>query len=336
MEDEKKLLSDPKRPYKIYGHLEKGYEPVLERFIGLFDEGIEKNSQLCVYVKDQKVIDIWGETPGFPDKKFTYSPDSITMMFSNGKTVASVMMAILVDKGLLDYNEKVATYWPEFAQNGKENITVADVLKHEGQLEQLEKPIDPDTNQTENIKKNAQGEIIEKQAAHPLPHGAKRVYHSISRDCITNEIFRRVEPEGRTMGEYFQQVILPEFGIDIHLRMDPETFPKIAKFRDIGFFGSIRNSWKDRDHQYSTVGFCGLCSYMSYFNTCVKEQNKTLGQGNRGYTEPETTGNSYDMEAFQNEKWYTAEVISAMSLGSGRGLAKLAAFMANKGKLGEQ
>lgn len=81
-----------------------------------------------------------------------------------------------------------------------------------------------------------------------LPHGAKRIYHSITKDCILNEVFRRVEPEGRTMGEYMQHVILPEFGCDIYLRMDPETFPRIAKYKDVGIMGSIRNSWKDRNH----------------------------------------------------------------------------------------
>ena len=146
MEGANQLLSDPKKAYKVWGHVEKGFEPVLQRFIELFEEGVEKNSQLCVYHKEDKVIDIWGETPGYPDKNLKYTPDSLTTIFSNGKTVAAVMMAVLHDKGLIDYGEKVAKYWPEFAQNGKENITISDVLRHEGQLEMFEKPINPDDN----------------------------------------------------------------------------------------------------------------------------------------------------------------------------------------------
>lgn len=110
------LLTDPqsKKPYKIYGHVSKGFEPALQKFISLFDEGVDKNSQLCVYHKGEKVIDIWGETPGSRGKEFKFSPDSLVLIFSAGKTIGSIMMAILHDKGLIDFNEKIATYWPEF------------------------------------------------------------------------------------------------------------------------------------------------------------------------------------------------------------------------------
>ena len=58
------------------------------------------------------------------------------------------------------------------------------------------------------------------------------------------------------MGEYLEQVVLPEFGVDIYIRVKPENFDKIAKFQDIGFFSSIRNSWKGRDQgRYASVGF---------------------------------------------------------------------------------
>jgi CubicO group peptidase (beta-lactamase class C family) len=61
-------------------------------------------------------------------------------------------MAIMVDKGLLDFEEKVSTYWPEFATNGKSNILVKDVLRHESGLEKLCIPIDLKDTLTENVK----------------------------------------------------------------------------------------------------------------------------------------------------------------------------------------
>ena len=115
-------------------------------------------------------------------------------------------MAIAKDLGLLSYEEKVCTYWPEFAQNGKENILVADVMRHESGLDKLAQTIEKEWALTENIKKNMIGEVIEKSPSF-IRHGSKRVYHSFTRDWIANEIFRRVEPKGRTMGEYFQQEI---------------------------------------------------------------------------------------------------------------------------------
>ena len=69
--------------------------------------------------------------------KSKFDEDSITTIFSSGKCVASVLMAILVDQGLIEYEKPVAEYWPEFAQNGKENITVEEVLRHEAGLARI-------------------------------------------------------------------------------------------------------------------------------------------------------------------------------------------------------
>ena len=115
-------------------------------------------------------------------------------------------MALLKDKGLVKYEEKVCTYWPEFAQNGKENITVADVLRHEGGLDRLDEEIQREWTLTENVKKNKIGEVIEKTTPF-WREGSVRMYHPFTKDWITNEIFRRAEPQGRTMGEYFEQEI---------------------------------------------------------------------------------------------------------------------------------
>jgi CubicO group peptidase (beta-lactamase class C family) len=58
------------------------------------------------------------------------SPDQVMIGMSNSKMVCSIMLACLADKGLLDFSKPVAHYWPEFAQNGKDKITVSDVVKH--------------------------------------------------------------------------------------------------------------------------------------------------------------------------------------------------------------
>jgi CubicO group peptidase (beta-lactamase class C family) len=81
------------------------------------------------------VVDLWGTTPNA--KKEEFSPNHILNIFSSGKVLGSIIFAFLRDQDLLSYDEKVATYWPEFAQNGKENVTVADVLRHEAGLKQV-------------------------------------------------------------------------------------------------------------------------------------------------------------------------------------------------------
>ena len=74
-------------------------------------------------------------------------------------------------------------------------------MRHEAGLARLSKPIEVEWLTTDNIKKNKVGEIIENETIE-IPEGYTRVYHAVNRDWISNELFRRVEPEGRTFGEY--------------------------------------------------------------------------------------------------------------------------------------
>ena len=75
---------------------------------------------------------------------------------------------------------------------------------------------------TENIKKNMIGKIIEDETPRKLVHGMTRAYHGLTKDWILNEIFRRVEPQGRTMGEYFHQEIKDKYNLQINIVNSPE------------------------------------------------------------------------------------------------------------------
>ena len=114
----------------------------------------------------------------------------------------------------MDYNEKVCTYWPSFGQNGKENITLADVLRHESGLANLDHIFAKDDFYLENIKANKPGKIFEKSVQQfpdridGLEENIKtnREYHILTRGVILNEIVRRVDPKGRTIGEILREV----------------------------------------------------------------------------------------------------------------------------------
>ena len=141
-------------------------------------------------------------------------------MFSSGKSIAAIVVAMMVDKGLLEYDKKVEHYWPEFGKHGKNEITLADVLRHEAGL--------PDFNHTmkdskfcrDGIKSNAISNVIEglepiwptKELGCINPDGTetRRAYHAFTRGMILNEIVRRVHPQNLTIGE----IIEKEIGID--------------------------------------------------------------------------------------------------------------------------
>ena len=79
---------------------------------------------------------MWGDTR--PSEQ-AYGPDSLTHVFSSGKSIASILIAVLVDKGLLKYSDLVIKHWKEFGQNGKDKLTIADIMRHEGGLAKFNK-----------------------------------------------------------------------------------------------------------------------------------------------------------------------------------------------------
>ena len=90
------LVSDPKKRYRIYGEVEPGFEPILNRYAKMFEEGAEKNSQLCIYYKDRKVVDVWGEVPGYR-KNENFDGNCLMNIFSSGKSLGAICMAFLRD-----------------------------------------------------------------------------------------------------------------------------------------------------------------------------------------------------------------------------------------------
>jgi len=84
-------------PNGVKGFVKAGFEPVMEKFCTNYEAGHDKDSQLCVYVGEEVVVDLWGS-----------NPENQCIGFSNSKTVSAIQIACLADKGLLKYSDKVA------------------------------------------------------------------------------------------------------------------------------------------------------------------------------------------------------------------------------------
>ena len=105
-------------------------QQLLERQVA---EGRQVGVQVCAYQNGKPVIDAWAGTMG-PDDQRPVRPDSLFLSFSVTKGVTATAIHVLADRGLLDYDAPVAKYWPEFAANGKGELTVAQALSHQGGL----------------------------------------------------------------------------------------------------------------------------------------------------------------------------------------------------------
>ncbi|MFT7141549.1 MAG: CubicO group peptidase (beta-lactamase class C family), partial [Sulfitobacter sp.] len=211
---------------QINGSVAPGFESVQSLYTKNMQTLEEKNTQLCIYHRGEKVVDLW--STAIDDKDF--SGDSIANIFSSGKSLETIAIASLVGKGLLSYDAKITEYWPEFGTNGKEALTVAELMRHEAGLAAFNVSIDPDHLLTENIKQNKIGSIIE---AHPQKFrpdgGSTREYHAITRGWIVNEVFRRVDPAGRTIGEFYREDISGPLDIDIIIGIKQDELSRISK-----------------------------------------------------------------------------------------------------------
>ena len=118
---------------RIEGHVSTGFEAVRDAFAENFSLRRELGAACCVYHRGAKVVDLWG---GVRNKATgeSWEEDTMVLVYSTTKGMAAMTLALAHSRGWLDYEERVCAYWPEFAQNGKDNITVRQLLSHQAGL----------------------------------------------------------------------------------------------------------------------------------------------------------------------------------------------------------
>ena len=203
---------------QVHGSVEPSFEPVLDAFAENFTERGELGASCCIYVRGRKVVDLWG---GYRDRgsDAPWHADTMTIVHSTSKGLAAMVMALAHSRGWIDYDERVAKYWPEFAQNGKESITIRQLLAHQAGLFAFDEHVDRDV--IADLDRLAR--IMERQR--PLwPPGERQAYHAITLGFYEGEIIRRVDPAHRTLGRVFDEEIAKPLGVDAYLRV-PASLP---------------------------------------------------------------------------------------------------------------
>lgn len=186
---------------EIGGRVAQGFEPVREAFVENFLERGELGGAACVVLDGEVVVDLWG---GLRDRA-TGSPwgaETMTLVHSTTKGLAALVLALLHSRQLLDYDERVATYWPEFAQAGKEDITIRQLLAHQAGLFGFDEHVDVEV--VADLDRLAG--VMERQR--PIwPPGERQAYHAITLGFYENELVRRIDPAHRTIGQLLHEDI---------------------------------------------------------------------------------------------------------------------------------
>ena len=204
----------------VAGRYDEEFREVAEVFMKQIAK-TDGGASLAIYHRGALVVDMWGGVrngEGDP-----WQRDTLAMCFSATKGVASTCAHVLADRGELDYDERVATYWPEFAQNGKGEITVRQVLSHSAGLHRLGTIIDHGSrildweHMTDALARA-------KPAYEP---GTAAGYHALTYGWLVGELVRRIS--GIPIQEFVQKEIAQPLGLDgLYIGCPPEQRHRLA------------------------------------------------------------------------------------------------------------
>jgi CubicO group peptidase (beta-lactamase class C family) len=197
-----------------------GWEPVRDAFVHSFDIKEDRGAGVAVYHRGKCVVDLMG---GWRDREqaVPYDADTLQLVFSTTKGITSIAVAMCVERGLLSYEEKVSTYWPEFVAKGKADVTVAQLLSHRAGLY----TVDGDITLEEALDWNTITSRLADTA--PLfPVDSTHGYHALTFGWLAGELVRRVT--GKSLGDFVREEIAGPLGVEMHVGLPPALEPRVA------------------------------------------------------------------------------------------------------------
>lgn len=202
----------------LHGHVASGFEEVQSVFMNNFAERGELGAACAVYFQGKKVVDLWG---GHSHKKqqVEWKEDTIVPVFSATKGIASVCIAIAHSRGWIDFEQPVASYWPAFAQNEKQDITVRQLLDHQAGLPAIDTPLDGIIDDLD-----AMADALASQKPFWKP-GKYHGYHSATLGWYEAELLRQVDPQSRSLGQFLQEEVMKPLGEEFYIGL-PLDFPE--------------------------------------------------------------------------------------------------------------
>jgi CubicO group peptidase (beta-lactamase class C family) len=206
----------------IKGKFDEKFARVAETLSQSLDCGDDIGASASVFIDGEPVVDIWG---GYFDSTFTreWGRDTIICCHSTTKTMTTIAALVAADRGLIDLDEKVAKYWPEFAQNGKENILVRHILGHSSGVAGWDEAMTWDD--VYNLEYSIS--LLEKQGPWWEP-GTASGYHGVSIGHLVSGILIRAA--GKTLGQYFADEVAGPLGADFHIGTGPDCDHRVAPF----------------------------------------------------------------------------------------------------------
>jgi CubicO group peptidase (beta-lactamase class C family) len=206
---------------QINGTVADGFGAVADAFGRNFADHGELGAAFSLYVDGEAKVDIWA---GVADRRTgrLWADDTLQLVYSTTKGAAAICVARLVEAGALSYDDAIATHWPEFAANGKEAITVRQLMSHQAGLPYA-------TAQLSFDDLMAVTPVVEALAAQaPVwEPGTAHGYHAVTYGWLAGELVRRVD--GRRIGQYFAEEIAGPLGLDFWIGLPESEEPRVSR-----------------------------------------------------------------------------------------------------------
>jgi CubicO group peptidase (beta-lactamase class C family) len=198
------------------GSVAPGFEEVRTEFERNFAERGEIGAAVAAYWRGEKVVDLWGgrRTPAGEEP---WNEDTLVVVNSTTKGLSAMTIAVANSRGWIDYEAPVAEYWPEFAQNGKGEVTVRQLLSHEAGLVWIDESLSPDD--IRDLDRVSAALARQKPAWKP---GTRHGYHAMTIGLYMQELIRHVDPAHRTLGRFFAEEIAAPLGIEFYIGLPAE------------------------------------------------------------------------------------------------------------------
>jgi CubicO group peptidase (beta-lactamase class C family) len=205
----------------VQGHIDPRFDKVAAALGEEISSGAEVGAAIAIDIDGESVLDIWG---GHADAARTtpWGEDTIVNVWSSTKTVTSLAALMLADRGLLGLDEPVATYWPEFAANGKGKVLVRHILSHTSGVAGWQQPMT-----TEDL---FDWDVATSRLAEQAPWwepGTQSGYQAINYGFLVGELVRRTA--GKSLKEFVRDDIAGPLDADFQVGASPEDYGRIAE-----------------------------------------------------------------------------------------------------------
>jgi CubicO group peptidase (beta-lactamase class C family) len=224
---------------QIHGVVEPGFEKVRDAFAANFGRppdpfnvllGVdvsEVGAAVTVFHRGRKVVDLWA---GLADRSTgrPYCADTLQLVFSTTKGVTAIAANLLAQRGLIDLDAPVATYWPEFAQLGKADIPVRWLLAHRAGL--------PWVDESMSLENALDWDLVVDALARQAPAwepGSRHGYHATTFGWLVGEVVRRVT--GMSIGQFVRTELAEPLGLDLWIGLPVTEHHRVAPVEVIEF-----------------------------------------------------------------------------------------------------